>query len=212
MPHHHPDEDLLLAFAAGSLAEPLAVALETHVALCPLCRGELARLDALGGLFLDELEPCEVSDACRDRLFARLDQSLPPPRPRPTSDSRLPAPLARHVDGPLDEAGWRRFGAVAELDILGDREGFRTRLMKVRAGAAMPQHTHHGMELTLVLAGGFRDEHGHFRRGDFALADSETDHRPIADDDEECLVLVVTDAPLKLTGFFGRFLNPFLRS
>ena len=37
-----------------------------------------------------------------------------------------------------------------------------------------------GTELTLVLAGGFSDETGHFLRGDLAEADASVDHRPVA--------------------------------
>jgi putative transcriptional regulator len=63
------------------------------------------------------------------------------------------------------------------------------------------------MEMTLLLAGGFSDETGHYLRGDVALADPSVDHRPVADPGEDCLCLAVTDAPLRLTGRFGRYLN-----
>ena len=33
----------------------------------------------------------------------------------------------------------------------------------------------------------------------------------IADEGQDCLCLAVTDAPLRLTGLFGRLLNPFIR-
>ncbi len=74
----------------------------------------------------------------------------------------------------------------------------------------MPVHTHAGMELTLVIAGGFRDEHGHFVRGDIAVADASVAHRPIADPGEDCICLAVTDGAVSLTGRFARWLNPFL--
>jgi len=77
----------------------------------------------------------------------------------------------------------------------------------VKAGAALPQHTHEGAEYTLLLTGGFSDETGHYRRGDVAIADPSIDHRPVADEGEDCICLAVTDAPLRLTGRFGRYLN-----
>ena len=85
-----------------------------------------------------------------------------------------------------------------------------SRLMRIKSGTAMPTHTHEGCELTLVLAGGFSDENGHFLRGDVAEADPSVTHQPVADPGEDCLCLAVTDAPLRLTGAFGRLLNPFL--
>ena len=75
----------------------------------------------------------------------------------------------------------------------------------------MPRHTHDGSELTLVLTGGFTERGNHFLRGDVAVADSSVDHCPVADPGEPCLCLAVTDAPLRLTGPFGRLLNPFVR-
>ncbi len=87
----------------------------------------------------------------------------------------------------------------------------KTRLLRIKAGTALPQHTHEGHEFTLLLAGGFSDASGHYLRGDVAVADASVDHRPVADDGEDCLCLAVTDAPLRLTGPFGRYLNFFAR-
>jgi putative transcriptional regulator len=98
-----------------------------------------------------------------------------------------------------------------KAELLREFSSFRTRLMRIKSGTAMPAHTHEGIELTLVLAGGFSDETGHFLRGDLAEADATIDHRPVADPGEDCLCLAVTDAPLRLTGPIGRLLNPFLR-
>ena len=81
----------------------------------------------------------------------------------------------------------------------------------MRAGRQVPQHTHEGSELTVVLDGAFHDETGHYGRGDLVIADSSLDHRPTADEEQDCLCLAVTDAPLRLTGRFGRFFNPFIR-
>jgi putative transcriptional regulator len=75
----------------------------------------------------------------------------------------------------------------------------------------MPSHTHEGSEITLVLRGGFSDATGHYRRGDIAIADSEVDHRPRADEDEDCICFAVTDAPLRLTGPVARFVQRLLR-
>ena len=62
-----------------------------------------------------------------------------------------------------------------------------------------------------MLQGGFSDVTGHFLRGDVCDADSGVEYRPVADLDEVCVCLVVTDSPLRLTGWLGRLLNPFMR-
>ena len=44
-----------------------------------------------------------------------------------------------------------------------------------------------------------------------AYADDDVDHRPIADEGEDCLCFAVTEGSLRLTGPVGRFFAPFLR-
>jgi putative transcriptional regulator len=84
-------------------------------------------------------------------------------------------------------------------------------LYRIRAGKKMPQHTHEGSEYTLVIRGAFSDVTGRYGRGDVAISDEDLDHTPIAEAGEECLCFAVMDAPLRLTGPIGRFLNRFVR-
>ena len=147
-----------------------------------------------------------------------------PPRARRGRAASEPAdPSARHdisacrgrcgttCPGRSNSLRWRHYGTAAEAEIPIRAPGYRTTLVRVRAGRMVPRHTHEGNELTVVLEGAFHDEAGHYRRGDLAIADSSVDHRPMADDGQDCLCLAVTDAPLRLTGRFGRLLNPFVR-
>ena len=212
-PVHHPSEARLLDYASGALPEPMTLLIATHLALCPACRRTVAELETVGGALLESLPPEPVADDSLARLFARLDRLEPAEQAAPASlqaASILPQPLRDYV-GTLDRVGWRHFGAVAEARLLTGSEKFTTRLLRVAPGAALPYHTHVGSELALVLQGGFSDVNGHYLRGDVSEADSAVDHRPVADADEDCLCLIVTDAPLRLTGWLGRLLNPFIR-
>ena len=216
MPTHHPGDDLLIAYAAGSQEEPVALIVATHLALCPRCRDEVAHLEELGGALLEEQPAEALRNDSLERVLARLDEPAPeaPQRPAevaPGPAPLVPRPLRDYLGGGLDQLDWTSFRGLEKVELLSDRPGFRTRLMRIKSGTAMPTHSHEGNELTLVLAGGFSDEHGHFVRGDVAEADPSVDHQPVADPGEDCLCLAVTDAPLRLTGPFGRLLNPFLR-
>lgn len=97
------------------------------------------------------------------------------------------------------------------MEVLAAYPGYRTRLLRIARGVGLPHHTHEGFEYTIVLEGGFSDQWGEYLEGDFAIADQEVDHAPVADARDGCLCLAVTDAPLRLTGPLGRFLNLFLR-
>ena len=211
MPDFHPGQELLMDYAAGSQREPVALLVATHLTMCPHCQAEVARLESLGGAMLESLEPEPLSDESLDHALARLEtadaaEAAPAAAP-PGGDPRLPPPLRDYVGGKLDGAAWKRRGVFAELALLEDVPGFKTRLLRIKGGSTMPQHTHEGTELTLVLAGSFRDSAGHYRPGDVAQADASVDHQPVAEPGEDCLCLAVTDAPLRLTGRFGRYLN-----
>lgn len=215
-PEHHPSEARLLDYAAGSLPEPIALLVATHLALCPSCRRDEAALEQLGGLLLDELAPAPLAEDLLERLLGRLehDDAGPDERPSPRAlvgDPDVPEPLQSYLGRPVAGLPWRRLGPVGHVQLLTDFPGVTTRLLSIRAGAATPSHTHDGCELTLVLRGAFADRTGHYGRGDVMEADGDLDHQPVADDGDDCLCLTVQDAPLRLTGRFGRLVNPFVR-
>jgi putative transcriptional regulator len=212
MTEHRNVDDLLIAHAAGKLPEPVGLAVATHLALNPAARARYRRYEAVGGALLDQLEPAELAPDAWERLEAQLDDAALELDCRAVAaDLRLPQPLRDYVAGPLESLRWRNYGAAAEIELPIKAPGYRTTLIRVRAGRQVPQHTHEGSELTVVLDGAFHDETGHYGRGDLVIADSSLDHRPMADECRDCLCLAVTDAPLRLTGRFGRFLNPFIR-
>ncbi len=228
VPRHHVDDELLMDYAAGSTREALSLIVAAHLALCPRCRRRVREYEAIGGALLEALEPAPVESGSLEAVLARLDEPEEvadhhaairfdptrvacPPSEAATDEALLPAPLRHVVRGEGRILPWRPvIRGLEELDV-GVRSGGRAKLLRIRAGAAMPQHSHHGNEATLVLAGGFSDERGHFDRGDFTMTDPHVDHRPVADADEDCICLTVMDAPLRLTGRFTRFLDPFVR-
>ncbi len=217
MPKFHAGDEHLMDYAAGSLAEPIAVLVATHLALCPSCRARVETIEAVGGAMLENLGAEAVDRSMRQAVLSKLDEddSLAAPAPEPgkptAMDLRAPEPLRGYLDGGLDDLVWKSRGPVDEVRILRNKAGITSRLFRIKAGTAMPRHTHAGNELTLVLTGGFTDRGDHFLRGDVAIADPSVDHCPVADAEEDCYCFAVNDAPLRLTGNLSRFLNPFIR-
>lgn len=217
MPSHHPPLDMLVDYASGALPEAEALIIASHISLCPECREEVCFAEAVGGVMLEEIEPAQMSDLALDRVLARLDEPAPiadSPAPvrLPSLSTFLPQPIADLVGGSFESLSWKTVIRGIEEVRLPDLAGAaKVALMRIRPGVSVPQHTHEGAEFTLVLSGGFSDARGHFERGDLSITGAEIDHRPVADAGEDCIVLAVTTAPLRLTGRFGRFLNPFVR-
>jgi putative transcriptional regulator len=211
MPAYHPGPEVLMDYASGALPEPLALLGATHASLCRACQGEIARLEALGGALFDSLDSEPLDSGALDRALARLELPEGPTAHEEAGDPRVPRPLRGYLGTNLDDLAWKQRGSVAEFALLTGHAGLTTRLLRIKGGTALPQHTHEGSEYTLLLAGGFSDASGHYVTGDVAVADPSVDHRPVADPGADCLCLAVTDAPLRLTGRFGRYLNAFLR-
>lgn len=212
LPTRHPEDSLLMAYAAGSLPEAAALLVATHLAYCPLCRDEVGRFEAVGGALLDDVPPAEVEAGALDAVLAKLDGREPAPAPAPAFVEGTPRPLRDYLGGTLEEVKWRRLiPGVRQAPIAVNDPAARLGLLKIKSGSGVPEHTHQGGELTLVLHGWFTDKTGAYRRGDFAYADGDLTHRPVAGEGDDCVCLALSEGPMRLTGPLGRLLNPFVR-
>jgi putative transcriptional regulator len=213
-------DELLLAYASGGLDEAMSLVVASHLTLSPESRARVSEYEALGGAVIEEIQPVAVSKTALDSVLARLDEdedesgNTPAdgaPESAPEDGHVLPAPLRGYVGPDIDKLRWKRLMPgvrEAEFPIAG---GARARLMRIESGVAVPKHSHRGREATLVLEGAYRDATGLYDRGALQLADAALDHQPAATGDEACLCLVVTDAPIRLTGKLGRLLNPLIK-
>ena len=211
---HHLGDDLLLAYAAGALPEALSLMVATHVSLCDACRAQLEACEALGGVVVEEQETAELDALALDHTLALLErepQAAAAPRTRQTDCAVLPAPLHDYVGGDVSAIRWRSIGMGVKQAILPTGPGATARLLFIPAGAAVPDHSHRGIELTMVLQGAFSDEVDRFARGDVETADESVHHTPTADPGADCICLAVTDAPLRFSGLIPRLVQPFLR-
>jgi putative transcriptional regulator len=174
-------ETLLGAFAAGTLAEPFAVLVASH-----------RQMKA------DDRLPAALADALRPRhpisVLHELEAHMP---------LALRAYVARHLGAPQ----WRTIlPGIKQCRIPGNARADAS-FLRCRPGSAIPAHTHGGLEAVLVLQGAFSDAHGHYARGDIAVADPTINHRPVAGPAEECVIFIVQEAPARLTGPFGRIIQ-----
>jgi len=214
LPRHHLDEDTLIAYAAGTLAPAASVMVASHLTLCPGCRNALAAAEAVGGALL-ECESTAAMQTSAEALLARAEAVPQTRKPsRPVNDNRDEALLPRPVRDLIADAeplNWRWMGpGVRYAFLAGDEKEGKVGLLKIAPGTRLPKHGHTGEEFTMVLAGGYADEGGHFVRGDVEWADGATVHQPHADADGECLCLVVTKGTLKAKGFLAPFIQPLM--
>jgi putative transcriptional regulator len=221
MPRFHAQDDVLFDYASGSLPAPVSLLVAAHLSFCGQCRDDVASIETIGGAYLEAIDPVPMEAGALESAFDRLagaevetstgtGQNAGPK----FADGldRLPSPLSRFLAARDRATVWtRRARGIEEIDVIADDDRFSASLMRIQPGVSIPNHTHTGEELTLVLQGGFSDGHGHYGPGDVCHADPDLSHMPVADPDAPCLCLVVADGPVKLTGLVGRMLNPFLK-
>ena len=120
--------------------------------------------------------------------------------------------LQRLVSGDFSDLTWKKVGSALRISYLqtGDAD-HEFALYHIKAGGKIPEHTHRGSEMTLVLEGGFSDANGSYHEGDFIFRRPGDVHSPTALQSEDCICLSVLDAPLKFTTWKFRWMNPFLK-
>jgi len=207
---HHLDEATLLAYSAGTLPEAFNLIVATHLSMCDTCRADAQAYDAVGGALIDH-GPTAMTAGALEKALSGLDSAAPAVAAAPMTRSALPEPLQSYVGGDLDSIRWRPVGMGVKQAILRTSKGATARLLRIPAGAAMPDHGHNGKEMTLVIQGAFQDEDAYFARGDVEIADSNVQHVPVADIHEDCICLAVTDAPLRFIGLLPRIWQRFAR-
>jgi putative transcriptional regulator len=179
---HRPTRTLLAAHAAGTLSEPFAVLVASHLQM----RAE--RADAVSMLDHERRPRHLLPDLEQLNVF-------------------MPLALRTYVGRQLDALEWRTILPGLERCRIVRDAGAEASFLRCRPGTAIPAHTHKGREAVLVLQGSFHDRNGHYAVGDIAVADDTIDHRPVADGSVACITFVVLEAPVRLTGPLGRLLQ-----
>jgi putative transcriptional regulator len=205
--HHIPDA-MLAAYAAGNLSHPFAVVVASHASFCEHCRVSLEAHQALGGVVIEATDAVDISNDLKSDILSQLDTSF---TPIPVYDRSgiFPGPVVEALKG--QQPRWKNLGMGVRQHILVDNDEGSLRLLHIPPEKAMPEHSHNGLELTLILQGSFSDKVGSFGVGDVEIGDEDLAHTPIADAGAPCICLAATDAPLRFNALIPRLLQPLFR-
>jgi len=211
---HHPSDEMLAGFAAGTLDLGQRVAVATHLMSCPRCSAFRRTMEQVGGEMLAGLPPADIDAGALKRLEARLDQTAAPaaaaarPSIPHTEIPGLPDFVRRY---PAGRWKWIAPSVYLRPIVLPAPSDTRVFLLKSGPGTKMLQHSHTDVELTCVLSGAFSHQGGRFGPGDFDLGDETVNHQPVVDASEPCVCLVAMQGQLRLNGLIGRIMQPFVR-
>jgi putative transcriptional regulator len=216
MPNHHGQngalDALLASYAVGSLSRPLHVLVASHLSLKADSRGYVAAMEQLAAT---DMADGVIAVAPRDRANRLAEifssNSFEPPAVSERGASFIPAPLGQYIGHSYETLPWRSVMPGLKEVQFEHAAGSEASLLWIKAGRAMPAHTHPGIEATLVLKGSFEDSTGVYSRGDLSVVDSDTDHKPVAGFDEDCICFAVSEGPVKLTGPIARLFQKLIR-
>jgi anti-sigma factor ChrR (cupin superfamily) len=160
-------------YALGTLAQDEARAFEAHLAAgCAVCREELQEFEATVGLLSLNASPAAPRPQVRAQLLASLS------RETETEAGRAPQQTLtiRAAEGEWREA----FPGVLIKQLFADAERHTvTTLIRMRPGAVIPRHRHHGAEECIVLAGDVQTGTEALGAGDYHCAMAESVHERI---------------------------------
>ncbi|MBY6210796.1 ChrR family anti-sigma-E factor [Microbulbifer agarilyticus] len=228
MIHYHPDNNMLLEYASGSLSWAQSLAVSAHIHFCPQCAAQMKMLNNVGGNLLSasapvasvEREDSAIFGDLMQRIEARENEEDEEPaapakavRERTSRDPAFSAvpPVVKKLLAQNPVLKWRRLSkGLKEARLKTGQNELEVSFHRIAPGSKVAEHDHRGKEITLVLYGSFSDGEGVYSTGDFLVREPGQVHRPTATQDQECLCLSVVEAPVALTGLLGRMMNPFL--
>lgn len=212
----HPTNQSLVGFAEGLISPSEGLFVSAHCDMCQHCAIKVrALMDASAEQTFDEECQLEMDnalgnifDAIVSRPPSSLKQKVAPTKTILSVDGRefeLPNSLHRfasqvsdwtHLVGKL----WQAPVAIGGKNL--------ANFIYMEQGGGVPEHTHLGRELTLVINGSFADELNHYESGDFLTFDHNVTHTPTSHANNGCLVFSVIDEPLQFTSGWAKLINP----
>lgn len=224
MINHHPTFELLKSFVDGELPASLSAGVAIHADMCPQCQATIAQLTEavaessfefeetyLDRFIVDEQTDVEDDLAINfDDMIASITEStaqdsIPVTQEKLISfDNKkylLPSALNNMAFGKTTN-----IGKLSRARIQLDENEIHSSLLHIEPGGGVPEHTHKGFELTLLLDGSFEDESGKYVKGDFIMLDGKHKHQPISA--EGCLCFTVANDALHFTQGINKLLNP----
>lgn len=221
----HPSPELIEQFVTGILTPAESLMVSAHCDMCKYCRDLVEVKTAEFALDHLELESvAESYDPQFDMMLANITQQ-PAAELR---DAAVTKSIARESLTTTIELDGKTFALPKTLHRLVQKKGNWSSLVGklwqapvdlgydgvanfiyMEKGGTVPEHTHRGSELTLVINGEFSDGMNHYDSGDFIYMNGEHTHAPRSDAPEGCLVFSIVDQPLHFTSGIARLLNPF---
>jgi putative transcriptional regulator len=189
---NHPSEAVLADYASGALRTAFGAVVAAHLERCAHCRDQVADLESFGGAMIEALPGETLETGALEKALRALDDPTPP----------AAAESGSTVDRiPFGRAKWLAPGMSIRKARLGGPDLLY--LLRLPAGLKTVPHSHGGVEFTTVLTGAYDDGQIHMAAGDFCELDPSISHQPQVSPDGECVCLIASEKPMRMTGPLG---------
>ena len=219
---HHPKFELIQRFVNGELPASLLAGIAIHAEICSECQQQISQLtEQLSYASFEEIcvdssvvdkSPTvdNVDNVGFEQVIAKITQSDDIDILKPKVEKSitfkdqvyaLPPVLDNMILGKTVS-----IGKLARARIQLDENEIHSSLLHIEPGGSVPEHTHNGFELTVLIAGKFCDDEGEYVPGDFIMLDKKHQHHPMSE--KGCLCFTVADDSLHFTQGINKLLNP----
>jgi putative transcriptional regulator len=213
---HHPRYELIQSFVHGDLPASLSAAISIHAEMCSTCQKQITLLtDQVAELSFEESQFKTSDDDYISNIdFEKMIEGI-------TQSNDIDVKKAVEIKTiyfkskpynlpiTLNNIGLGKtanIGRLAKSRLQLNENEIHTNLLHMEPGGSVPEHTHKGFELTLLLEGSFHDDRGIYVKGDFIMLDGNHTHRPVSD--SGCLCYTVANDALHFTQGINKLLNP----
>ncbi len=196
-PQRHPSEAILADYSSGALRSAFSAVVAAHLEHCAHCREEVAQLEAVGGALIDDLPPAPMAEGSLDRVMAALDEARPARAAKPRS-------TAERVKFGAEWGISKGMGIRKARDGAG---GELLYLLRLPSGQKTLPHGHRGVEYTTVLKGAYNDNGELYAAGDFCELDPAVEHQPHVVPGDECICMIASEKPMRMTTRLGRLVQ-----
>ncbi len=226
--HDQGLNELLAAYACGRLAMPAWLLVTAHLEMSPRNRAYVSSLECLCGQAVEAVKP--ASFHCRERMLKEIfsckdkeageedtlknggAKECVPAHKVSAYNPQFPQTLCALIKAPIEKLSFATIAPGLRECRLGETEGCVATLISISPGHQMPRHHHEGVEIGLVLEGGFCAGDGCYKAGDILISDRGVDHWGLCDTENDCLCLLVREASVPRSNGTSSPLAPFLLS
>lgn len=213
MINHHPKLNMLIQHVNGELPASISAGIKIHSDMCKQCSDKLneltkheATLSFTQSSDVDEEFTFDVDSIINDITQMQPESEL-------IQETKTASVIFRGVEYSLPNVMKQmelgkpaQIGKLSRSRILLDEGHIHSSLLRIEAGGGIPEHTHNGYEITLLLEGDFKDDMGEYGPGDFIILDGNHQHQPMSE--QGCLCYTVVSDSLHFTQGINKLLNP----